>query len=248
MIFLPCFCASNVTHPYDCGAQVFYLLGYCDYEGFMELFDYSVENGITRQEVILLLNEKGESHVWKNFNYDDIRFFPDNSATILWLEKYPDPECSNCMGHYAILINNEGTFYVIDPQEDILSSNKVEYEQYFEHFDLEKSRYVVNTSTKRVDAYSEKSYLTLADITRVLNKTYKYRGLDIDFEYEEPLPEPSDIEYGKIPPYQKKYDYPVDPRAAEEPYMDELDGGKRTRKFRKRNKFRSKKYSLGFTQ
>ena len=153
-------------HYTDCGAKVFYLLGYCDIEGYKLLLRYSIVYGITQDEVLTLLDSKGDMHEWKRVNMFDVQQdIPVGSATILALHaKHEDEYIS---GHYAILVNNGDNLYVIDPQQNIGLSDGMKYDDsvYFDNYDLTKSQYLSNTSDQTV---LEESYLSASDIERVL--------------------------------------------------------------------------------
>jgi len=133
-------------HSADCAAKVFYLLGYCDVEGYHVLRRYSETYGVTRKVVQELLDSKGGAHTWKEMSDDMNLELTNGTATMLWLQ-YKDPPSIHITGHYVVLTKHNDVLYVVDPQSSIgLSQLKYGETSYFDQFDLTQSSYLIGST------------------------------------------------------------------------------------------------------
>ena len=108
--------ALNHPNRSDCGANCFFLLNYSDSDTSMYLAEKTL-TGIYLFDMLDIYNKSYEdSAEWINitrFNVDEIeKVLPSTYATIIYVHlTYP-----TFTPHYVVLLNNNGTFVVLDPQ------------------------------------------------------------------------------------------------------------------------------------
>jgi hypothetical protein len=150
-------------HSNDCAAKVFYLLGYCDLEGYHVLLRYSEPYGVSRKIVRELLDSKGGTHIWKEMPDDmNVIELTNGTATMLWL--HHKVHNMRIAGHYVVLTKHDDVLYVVDPQHSIgLSELKYGETSYFDGFDLTQSSYLIGST-------DDDPFLSASEIDQLLQE------------------------------------------------------------------------------